>query len=251
MTRLAWLTRIGTWLRATGDRASRQRVFVYEGLILIFLWLLAYLYFQDVVRLPRAWGSIPIGVPWFGATGAVLISLSAVFDFTGRAWRSSWELWHYSRPFIGATVAVVGVLIFQAGIVSIGSDPTPSASSSGGINKDLAYYVIAFIVGYREATFRELVKRAADVLLSPGETKKPMISSVQPPSRPLAGGEISVIGTGLGRLLSVKVGSNEVDPIDVSEGHLILRVPPAQAAGIVPLTVETKDGSAATTFEYR
>jgi hypothetical protein len=31
--------------------------------------------------------------------------------------------------------------------------------------------VIGFIVGYREATFRELVKRVVDVILSPGTTR--------------------------------------------------------------------------------
>jgi hypothetical protein len=245
------MTSLATWLTAPDERRSRQRIFVYEALMLVVLWVLAYLYFQDWLPLPRAWGSIPIGVPWFGAIGAVLLSLSAVFDFTGKAWRSKWELWHYSRPFVGATVAVVGVLLFQAGILAIGSDPTPSSGASSGITKDLAYYVIAFIVGYREATFREMVKRAADVLLSPGETKRPVITAVQPPSGPLAGGEVSVIGSGLGSLLSVKVGSKEAEPIEVSEAHVIVRLPAAQAAAVVPLTVETKDGSAATTFEYR
>jgi hypothetical protein len=213
------------------------------------LWALAFIYFKDWLPFPRTWGPVPLGVPWFGALGAVLISLSAVFDFTGKAWDSRWELWHYSRPFVGATVAIVAVLIFQAGILSIGSDPTPS--SRGGATKDLAFYVIAFIVGYREETFRELVKRVVDVLLAPAEAKKPGISAVTPPAGPLTGGIVSIIGSGLGRLLSVRIGTQEVAPLEVSDGHLILQIPPAQAAGVVPITVETKDGSVATTFEYR
>jgi hypothetical protein len=38
----------------------------------------------------------------------------------------------------------------------------------------MALYVAAFIVGYREESFRALIKRAADLLIAPGEsTNKP------------------------------------------------------------------------------
>src|SRR5262249_35853830 len=34
----------------------------------------------------------------------------------------------------------------------------------------IIYYVVAFLVGYREETFRELLKRAVDLILKPSES---------------------------------------------------------------------------------
>ena len=238
--------RLGNWLRSPTQDASRQRVFVYETLWLFLLWALALLYFKDKLPIAHTLGPMPLPVPWFGALGAVLISLAAVFDFTGKAWRTRWELWHYSRPVVGATVAIVAVLIFQAGILSIGANPNPSSSGT----KDIAYYVIAFIVGYREATFRELVKRVVDVILSPGTTPAPVIAAVTPKQGPLAGGEISVTGSGLGRVLSVRVGAQEAEVVDGGDNQLIVQLPPAANAGVVPITIETNDGSVAAEYEY-
>jgi len=241
--------RLGNWLRSPSQDASRQRVFVYETLCLLLLWALALLYFKDKLPIEHTLGPMPLPVPWFGALGAVLISLAAVFDFTGKAWRTRWELWHYSRPVVGATVAIVAVLIFQAGILSIGSDPTPSSSHGG--TKDIAFYVIGFIVGYREATFRELVKRVVDVILSPGTTPAPVIATVTPKQGPLAGGEISITGSGLGRVLSVRVGSQEAEVVEGGDNQLIVRLPTAASAGVVPITIETQDGSVAAEYEYQ
>jgi hypothetical protein len=241
---------MGKWL--TDEGYSRHRVFVYESIALVALLLVAYLHFEDHLPLPKSWGPMPLGVPWFGAVGAVLISLTATLDYTGKTWRASWELWHYSRPLVGATVAVLAVMVFMAGILAIGSDPTPGTDTTPRtITKNLAYYVIAFVVGYREKTFRELVKRVVDVILAPGETKKPEITSVTPPSIPMSGGMVSITGTGLGKLIGIRVGKREVQPDDVASGHIVVEVPSAPAAGLVPITVETKDGSVATTIEYK
>jgi hypothetical protein len=43
------------------------------------------------------------------------------------------------------------------------------------------YEVVAFLLGYREATFRSLIQRATDLLLSPSsETSRP--ARLKPPS---------------------------------------------------------------------
>jgi hypothetical protein len=244
-----WMKAMNNWL--TSDTRSRHRVFVYETVALLVLLFVAYLHFEDRLPLPGSWGPMPLGVPWFGAVGAVLISLTATLEYTSKSWDPDWELWHYSRPLIGATVAVLAVLVFMAGILAIGSDPTPGTDETPAtITKNLAYYVVAFLVGYREKTFRDLVKRVADVILSPGEATKPEITSVTPPSVPVTGGTVSITGSGLGKVVGVRVGRTSVDPIDTSDGHIILDVP-AAPAGQVAITVETKDGSVATTFEYK
>src|SRR5437870_3785026 len=99
---------------------SRRRVFGYEIVVLSVLWTFAGLHLTKALVLPKDFGSIPVGVPFFGAVGAVLISLSAVFDFTGEGWNPKWEAWHYTRWLVGGSVGVISVLIFQAGILSTG-----------------------------------------------------------------------------------------------------------------------------------
>src|SRR5262249_31487319 len=112
----------GGWRRVFSPEPewSRWRVFFYEIVALCVLWTLAGLQVTGRLGLPQDLGSMPIGVPFFGALGAVLVSLSAVFDYRKSAWDPTWEAWHYSRWLIGGTVGIVSVLIFQAGILSTG-----------------------------------------------------------------------------------------------------------------------------------
>ena len=44
-----------------------------------------------------------------------------------------------------------------------------AAAIHGTTPNGVVYEVVAFLVGYREATFRSLIQRATDVLLSPGD----------------------------------------------------------------------------------
>jgi hypothetical protein len=112
--------------------------------------------------LPQELGPLPIGVPWFGALGGALISLSATYRHR-RDWDETYDYWHYARPWVGATIGSLGVLILLA---IVEASTTTSQPIDG-----LALYVVAFIVGYRESTFRDLISRASDLLLGPG--KKP------------------------------------------------------------------------------
>ena len=229
---------------------SRRRIFWWETAWLVALWVLAGLHFKGRLHVvPATLGPMPTWVLWFGALGAVIISLSACLEFTGIAWDPRWELWHYSRPAIGATVAAVSVLIFEAGILSIGSDPTPSGQSN--VPKNIAYYLVAFLVGYREATFRELVKRLGDVVLKPADSSAPTISAVTPAAGPAAGGQtVAITGTGLVPLVAVRIGAAEATPVEAGETHIIVTTP-AAAPGVVPITVETGETTLAAQYEYR
>ena len=111
-----------------------------------------------MIPLADSLGSVPLAVIWFGALGAVLISLTGIVEHA-HDWDKSFALWHLSRPLVGASLAVIGVLIVQAGVLAIGSTPSASAETP----KNLLYYLIAFLVGYREETFRELIKRLVDL----------------------------------------------------------------------------------------
>jgi hypothetical protein len=128
-------------------------------------------------------GLIPIGVPWFGALGALLISAYGVFDHNTQ-WDRKWNYWHAARPMVGAVLGVVAFMIFVGLINATGSDtqiePSADRPSSG-----VAYLVLAFVVGFREETFRMLIKRAVDILLGPGipgDTPQSVVLACEPRS---------------------------------------------------------------------
>jgi hypothetical protein len=125
-------------------------------------------------RIPVILGGIlPIGVPWFGAIGAVVISLEGLFQHSRRGdWDPTYSYWHLARPLFGAVLAIVAFFIFLLLIAAAGQTPAFATPHRKSPAIDLVvYYVIAFLVGYREETFRELVKRVTDLLFT--KTQQP------------------------------------------------------------------------------
>ena len=126
-------------------------------------------------------GIVPFAIPWFGALGAVLIGLEGVF-MHNKNWNSKYNYWHIARPLIGAVLGFVAFFIMVLLIKSSGASPTfltpkdPKFTST-----DLVlFYVLAFLVGYREKTFRELIKRATDLILAAAPPTPPA-----PPAPPV------------------------------------------------------------------
>lgn len=122
---------------------------------------------------PLVAGLVPIGVPWFGAMGAVIVGLEGVFKHSGD-WDARYNNWHVARPLFGAVLAIIAYFLFVL-IMNAANSPPPflldgaerDAQTSGPLDF-VAYFVVGFLVGYREETFRELVKRATDLILQPG-----------------------------------------------------------------------------------
>jgi IPT/TIG domain len=230
-------------------RWYEQRGFValVEVLYLLLLFALAVIYLTPSlaaslhVMLPTAFGPLPAGVPWFGALGAVIISLSGVFDHR-TDWDPTWALWHFTRPLIGISLAVIAWLTFQAGILAVGSVPGKS-----GATPDLLYYLIAFVVGYREQVFRELIKRVSDVILTPagGSEPAPVISGLNPPRGRTAGGDtVTITGSGLSGTTAVTFGHAPAAAVRVESDAEIAATTPPGNAGPVNVTVTTGNGSA-------
>lgn len=292
---------------------SRKSTFVLAFVYLAVILIVGLIYFikrDALFFVPVAFGPVPVGVPWFGALGAVLISLTGVFEHE-HDWDSSYWPWHVSRPLIGMALGVVSVLIVQAGILAVGSTPlptlqqrptatpsptptatatatptpapspasssanqtgsapatpggaTPSATASPSpsgntptpaVPPNLLYYLIAFLVGYREETFRELIKRLVDIVLSPGNGKPaaPSIQGVNPAHAPHTTPTAVVItGKGLSGTLSVKFGNTAAQIFNAeTDGRLTVTTPIVQAGGAVPLIVTTPGGAATTQFTF-
>jgi hypothetical protein len=227
----------------------RGFVFFVALLYLGALVAVAILYFADVIHPRSRIGTVPTPVPWFGALGAVIVSLTGVFDHAAD-WRPSYRYWHLSRPFVGATVGVVAVLVFQAGILAVGEDVKPETGT-----RDIFYYVIAFFIGYKEAAFRDMMARVGEVVLRPGDdadVSVPTITSVVPPNAPAAGGRtISIRGTGLAQTKAVTFNDQEVTDFEAAaDRHLTLKTPQGNA-GLVVITVYGKnDVSAEHDFDF-
>lgn len=237
------------------DRKTTFGIALLYLLVILILGLLFFTRRSWLFFVPdaNAFGPVPVGVPWFGALGAVLISLTGVFDHK-RDWDNDFWPWHVARPLIGIGLGVVSVIILQAGILAVGSSPQPQANSHPAqIPSNLLYYLVAFLVGYREETFRDLIKRLVDVILTPGAGSSiiPTINAVNP-TQALHSAAIQVIitGAGLTSTQSVKFGQSVGQFTVNSDAQLTVTTPMVQAAGAVPLTVTTKGGSATIPFTF-
>jgi hypothetical protein len=85
-----------------------------------------------------------------------MISLTGVFKHP-RDWNNDRNMWHIARPALGAVTGTVGFLIFFVVLRSTGAS-VPKSSAT--------FFVVAFLVGYREDIFRTLLKRATDLMFS-------------------------------------------------------------------------------------
>lgn len=227
-------------------------ILLVEVFYLLVLLAVGLIYFIPSLQhfqhfLPN-FGTLSVGVPWFGALGAVIISLSGIVDHR-KDWDPSLAFWHFTRPLIGASLAIISVLIFQAGILAVASTPIPQNGVSA---PNLLYYLIAFVVGYREEVFRDLIKRLADVILTPGPVAPPpVIRDINPPRGGVAGNDnVTITGSGFTGTISVKFGSTPATNFQVgSDGQITATTPPGMV-GTVNVTVTTKYGSDSSKFTY-
>jgi hypothetical protein len=223
---------------------SQGAVFTLQILYLIGLAALAVIYFtnRSLINVPETLGPISVAVPWFGALGAVLISLVGITQHR-RDWDPSYRFWHWSRPLLGASFGSISVLMFEAGILAVGSLPTSGAQD---VPKNLLYYLIAFVVGYREETFRDLIKRLTDILFTPGAPAGGLsATSISRQSGPAAGGTpVTVLGSGLSDTSAVRFGTTPAHFQIDGDTQLTVTSPPGQTGSTVNVVIATKSASA-------
>lgn len=133
-------------------------------------------------HVPAKLGPMPLAVPWFGALGAVLLSISGLVDHFGD-WDSSFLAWHLLRPVIGAVMGSVGTLVVISGVIA----STGNKDLGTPISQTVLYDLVGFLIGYREETFRTLIKRFTDVVIGPGGGPPGGDGGNAPPPAPPAG----------------------------------------------------------------
>jgi Abnormal spindle-like microcephaly-assoc'd, ASPM-SPD-2-Hydin len=157
---------------------------VVEFFLLIFLLLCRAYHWLWIDRLPAVIGGImPLMVPWAGALGGLSISIVGVSrnfrkwgpkinpsqparDHEGYEQRLEWNAWHLTRPLVGAVFGTFAVLIvvFVLGTIGLTDDGSIDITPAGAAT----LMVIAFLIGYRERTFRLLIERVVDTIFGPG-----------------------------------------------------------------------------------
>jgi hypothetical protein len=178
--------------------------------------------------LPSSVGPVPLPVIWFGALGAVMIGLYGTFRHNAD-WDPTYNYWHLARPLTGSVIGVVGYLIFIAVINSAGGQTT---------NRPIAY-VVAFLLGYREESFRNLLKKATDILIIPATTDGGQTppAGTSGPGGPATGGPVVTTQTDV---LSKSNGSSPATPSDASGD--VMKSAPGNVDALTPDAVGTDMG---------
>ncbi|MFI5845849.1 hypothetical protein ACIA8K_39705 [Catenuloplanes sp. NPDC051500] len=188
-----------------------------------------------VAHIPDVIGDVlPIGVPWFGALGAVTISLYGVFSHNEK-WEKNWNYWHVARPLVGMILGTIAYFILFGVIqattsAEISGQQSSSSTQQPGSSHDrenefVVFYVLAFIVGFREATFRRLVTRATDLMLG-SEFKSESYGDGARPSGLLNFGKVAVGNR--------EVQIVNVDTHSVADSHITVNDPDIPAPSISP-----------------
>lgn len=105
---------------------------------------------------------LPLVVPWAGAMGAVTVGMFGIY-FHNETWASSYNYWYVARPLTGLVLGSFAYVFLIAIINATGTHPKTSST--------FLYAAAAFIVGFREQTFFNLLTQATDVIFGPGKKK--------------------------------------------------------------------------------
>jgi hypothetical protein len=130
---------------------------------------------------------LPLWVPWAGALGGATISLVGIIKYD-KTWDPRYAYWHLARPLLGGVSGTIGVLIVVLVLKSVAATP-PGTAGSPAV-QDVTYdragvavlAVLGFVIGYREQTFRTLIRRVADVILGPGQAPTTAVVAFVPAS---------------------------------------------------------------------
>lgn len=140
-------------------------VFYLLALIIVFVVYSCSPSFRRSV--PANLGPLPIGVVWFGPTGAVLASLRGTY-IHNENWNASYNYWYFSRPLFGVIAGPIGALFYWV-LLRLGN--------TGHISVDrTTFYAVAFVLGFADKAFMEMLENITEVIIKPGR------KSTQPPA---------------------------------------------------------------------
>ncbi len=88
-----------------------------------------------------------------------MASLFGVFVHN-QDWDHSYDYWYYSRPLFGAVTGSVGALLYLV-LLDLGT--------TNAVKVDhLTFYAAAFVFGFADKAFMQILKSVTDVIIKPG-----------------------------------------------------------------------------------
>jgi hypothetical protein len=210
-------------------------------------WHVRYLDWQDI---------LPLWVPFGGWLGGITISIVGVATHTHDWNRLKYGYWHLARPLLGMVTGTVAVLIVLFVVTGVTGSPVPTAGGTYSPSGVAVLFVVAFVVGFREETFRALVKRVIDVILSPGDASAeqrvelvPSLTVLTATAGGSATGTVAVVNT-TSDTFALSEAMPELDPavsdLQVALGPGAVQVGPGQSA---QLRLSWSPGAAAQSTE--
>jgi len=182
-----------------------------------------------------------------GALGSFVHALKSLADYIGnRTAVSSWFWFYISRPFMGATMAVIFYSVIRGGFLT-------GASVDANVVNPFGAVAIAALVGMFADKATQKLAQVFEVFFKTddqrtGKLAGPAIQKLVPGTvrtGDTAPVDVKIVGDRLGKATAVKVNDVERAPISVAEKEVVFRVLAADmaATGDLNVSVVTPDGA--------
>ena len=180
-------------------------------------------------------GIVPAYVAWAGALGGVVISLIGCAKWS-RDWDPKWNVWHALRPIMGAVSGSVGFIIVVLVLrMAGGTESTLDRLPTNPVSQ-ATFFMIAFLVGFRDRLFLDLISKVTKTLFTTGEEDPERPTYTVEPEE-LIFPDTSV-GSSSQRLVRVEL-TNPKATSDLPDGWF--EVEPSVAGAAVAFTSTTED----------
>jgi len=175
-----------------------------------------------------------------GAIGGIAHSIRSLYWYVGnRQFISSWILMYFALPVMGSLFAFIVYLVLRGGF-------TTTLATSGDVNP-YGIAAVSTLVGLFSRETAMKLKAVFDTLLTPADKGKDQavlmeVSGFSPESGKI-GTAVSILGSGLSVVTSVRFGSTPASPVRVSDTELTVSVPAGATSG--PIQVIAASGQVA------
>src|ERR1043165_1794773 len=183
-----------------------------------------------------------------GALGSIFHALKSLGDFIGnRTVIASWYWWYITRPFVGMALALIFYAVLRGGFVVGSPADAKVVNPFGGLAIGALVGMFAAKAAQKLPGVFVVVFRAADQ--RSGKLDAPVIDRIEPgtvttgDTKPVV---IRIIGDRLGKVVTVRLNSEERKPDTVAEKEITLRLKPEDVttSGQIKVTVINPDGGA-------
>jgi hypothetical protein len=165
--------------RAIESEATTElRFWLALSPILSFLVLIVFEWLMNVLLKYHVVGSVLLSTYfpylWTGAIGGTTIVYWGLIQHTiALDFDDQYKYWYVLKPILGAITGVMTVIVLKAGLFTF------QGSANVTTQGELALYIFAFLAGFSERFFIQLVDRVLTALFSgstPSDTKSPAVS---------------------------------------------------------------------------